>query len=337
MKIKAKITVIVPIYNVEKYISKCLESLIEQKFQDFVVFAISDGSTDSSMDIVKKYSKKDQRIIPWIKENGGYGSVLEYAIKRVKTEYFLICDPDDWLSKDALDVLYKFSSSNKLDLLIADKYKVYVNEESKEYIKSFNNIKEIEPKKIYTTDEEIQSFAFGESSPHAKLFRTSIAKNIKFPHKVSYTDTILYAISLMNCQRIAYYNKGLAYYLIDRPGNSMTEKSIKKLNDNIVVIDSIFNQVLDHANKTNVILYYIYSLTIQLLNEFSEYPKKLISKNYKKKIIFLLNKLLPYKQYIYTEISVKESERRKMIFKGLMNRKTQNKVITLYLLYMGLK
>ena len=94
---KPKVTIIVPIYNVEKYIEKCLRSLLAQSFSEFEVWAIDDGSPDNSSDIVKEFCKKDSRIKLIQKENGGYGSVLEYAIKRIETEYFLICDPDDWL------------------------------------------------------------------------------------------------------------------------------------------------------------------------------------------------------------------------------------------------
>ena len=92
---RSKVTIIVPIYNVEKYVSKCLDSLINQTMDEIEVFAIIDGSPDNSIDIVKKYASMDSRIKCFDKENGGYGSVLEYALDKIETEYFLICDPDD--------------------------------------------------------------------------------------------------------------------------------------------------------------------------------------------------------------------------------------------------
>ena len=84
----ARVSIIVPIYNVEKYVEKCLQSLLRQTFKDIEIWAISDGSPDNSIEIIKKYSKKDKRIKCVEKENGGYGSVLEYAIKKINTEYF---------------------------------------------------------------------------------------------------------------------------------------------------------------------------------------------------------------------------------------------------------
>ena len=96
----SKVSIIVPIYNVEKYVSKCLDSLTRQTFSDIEILAVSDGSPDNSKEIVLKYAEKDKRVKFIEKENGGYGSVLETAIARIESEYFMVCDPDDWLSDD---------------------------------------------------------------------------------------------------------------------------------------------------------------------------------------------------------------------------------------------
>lgn len=129
----AKVSIIVPIYNVEKYLPKCLDSLINQTFKDIEIWAISDGSPDNSVSIIKKYAKKDKRVKCIEKENGGYGSVLEYAIKNIKTEYFLICDPDDWLREDAVEVLYNTANNKKVDLVVGSKYLVYNDNSEEKY------------------------------------------------------------------------------------------------------------------------------------------------------------------------------------------------------------
>ena len=150
---KSKITIIVPIYNVEKYVAKCLDSLIKQTMKDFEVFAVIDGSPDNSIDIVRKYEKKDSRIKCIDKENGGYGSVLEYSIKNIKTEYFLICDPDDWLAENALEVLYNKAQETGADIVAGDKYFVYSDDNKTEYNSSLINPGALEPNKIYRGDE----------------------------------------------------------------------------------------------------------------------------------------------------------------------------------------
>lgn len=98
----ANVTVLVPMYNVEKYVSKCLDSLISQTYKDIEIWAVNDGSPDNSRNIVLDYAAKDSRVKLIDKENGGYGSVLQMGIKKIKSPYFLVCDPDDWLEPTAI-------------------------------------------------------------------------------------------------------------------------------------------------------------------------------------------------------------------------------------------
>ena len=101
-----KVTIVVPIYNVEKYLRDCFESLLNQTSDDYVVLAINDGSPDDCDSIIKEYVQKyPEKIMGIKKKNGGYGSVLQVALKEVKTPYFMVCDPDDTLEKDAVETL----------------------------------------------------------------------------------------------------------------------------------------------------------------------------------------------------------------------------------------
>lgn len=142
------ISIIIPVYNVEDYVEKCLNSLLNQTFKDICIYAISDGSPDNSINIARKMAKKDKRIICIEKENGGYGSVLEYAIKKIETEYFLICDPDDYIDDNCIKTLYNAAEKYNTDLVVADKYLVYKNSEKKQYSSS-NNKEIIVPYKRY--------------------------------------------------------------------------------------------------------------------------------------------------------------------------------------------
>ena len=99
----SKISIIVPTYNVEKYIAKCLDSLVIQDYDDYDVLVVNDGSPFNEQVIIDEYVKKYPNIIKSIvKENGGYGSVLELAISKSDAEYILVCDPDDYLTPNAL-------------------------------------------------------------------------------------------------------------------------------------------------------------------------------------------------------------------------------------------
>lgn len=285
----AKVSIIVPIYNVEKYLPKCLDSLINQTFKDIEVWAISDGSPDNSVSIIKEYAKKDNRIKCIEKENGGYGSVLEYAIKNITTEYFLICDPDDWLALDAIETLYNLATNNNVDLVVGAKNLVYSDNDEVVYdnAKHDDIYIDIESEKVYTNEEFGKAFLL-MPSPHSKLYKTKLAKNIKFPYHVSYTDFLLYVVYANNCNSFLYTEKALSYYLVDRPGNTMTDTKPKIFDYHYTVFKSTMEQI-ENSNKK-----YIYSNMIHqlryIMNQF-KYMRDKKAKNEKKEKIYCLLKL----------------------------------------------
>lgn len=321
---KPKVTIIVPIYNVEKYIEKCLRSLLAQSFSEFEVWAIDDGSPDNSSDIVKEFCKKDSRIKLIQKENGGYGSVLEYAIKRIETEYFLICDPDDWLEENALETLYKNASDNKLDIVVADKYDHYSLTNEKMYSSFAPSNYKIEADKVYTTSLEIQKFAFGYVSPHAKLYKTIMAKNIEFPRKVSFTDYLLFIVALSKAKSIMYVNQPLADYLIDRPGNTTTAKNKKKIEDLCTVWDSTFNQIKD--TNQSILMYRMFTQLKFILLEIYKLNPVLIS-TYNLNVYTRANIL---KKYYKEILKVIPNFEQKIIFRGIESKYLQKIFVKLF-------
>lgn len=328
---KAKVSIIVPIYNVESYLPKCLESLTNQTFKDIEIWAVSDGSPDNSVEIIKKYAKKDKRIKCIEKENGGYGSVLEYAIKNITTDYFLVCDPDDWLREDAIEILYKNATENKLDIAFGSYYYVYSNDNETKYTDGscFSHVFKPVSNKVYE-GEEVFKFSFLTPSPHAKLYRTKIAKNIEFPHKISFTDYILYIVSLMNSKRVMHIDEGLAYYLIDREGNSMSDNKPKIGDFHYKVFTSIIKQYQKQKNIKFDSFYYRMFLHFIFIN--SEITKIPTYEDYKEKrnlsyeILQICSnnrkKIYPYLKY--------ENPKRKIVLRLLLNPLT-SKMTFLYI------
>lgn len=299
----AKISIIVPIYNVEQYLSKCLDSLVSQTFKDIEIWAISDGSPDNSVDIIKKYAKKDKRIKCIEKENGGYGSVLEYAISNITSEYFLICDPDDWLSTNALEILYNKAIKYKADLVVGAKNLVYNDNDEEVYddsIKKGINL-EIESDKKYTGEDLGRAF-FLTPSPHSKLYKTKYAKKIKFPKKVSFTDFLLYALYLNECKNFIYTDIDLSYYLVDRPGNTMTDVKPRIFDYHSTVFESIMEQTTN--KKTTK---YFYSCMLDHLRYIYSEAKKMKNGEEKSKKIKRLYGLLELLQQHKNEINEENS------------------------------
>lgn len=253
----AKVSIIVPIYNMEKYLPKCLDSLIAQTYKDIEIFAVSDGSTDKSVSIIKRYQKKDKRIKLIKKENGGYGSVLEYAInKLIKTKYFLICDPDDYLDKSCIETLYKTAIKTKVDLVYGSFYYVY-KDKRVEYTDGtwLPTLFRPTSNKVFQKEEK-NKYLIMVPTPHAKLYKTALAKDISFPHHISYTDGILYTIYLSKANSIIHIDKPLAYYLIEREGNTVTDTNPRIADYHSIAFNSTWSQYKKKIEKKDNMFYY---------------------------------------------------------------------------------
>lgn len=281
------ISIVVPIYNVEKYLEKCIKSLVNQTYKNLEILLIDDGSTDGSFEICKRFAKNDKRIVPIHKENGGYGSVLEYAIKNMNGEMFLICDPDDWLEKEAVEKLYSEMIINKADLTFGDKYIKYLGNENKELDVLIKNT----DKKNFNPAELL----FISPSPHSKLYVTSLAKEITFPRKVSHTDFILYYVYLSRINSATYINEPLSNYLLDRPGNtanSFKQLSVKTFDSYIEVFDSTLKQISKDSKYHNIIIGRILLNMLKILLMIPKSDEQYIDKKNK-----MFNIYLNYKKY----------------------------------------
>ena len=134
-----KISIIVPVYNVEKYIGKCLDSLVKQDYSNYDILVVNDGSPFNEQAIIDEYVKKYPSIIKSIvKENGGYGSVLQLAFNKSDADYILVCDPDDYLADDALSTLISYQKKDDVDLVVGAKNLVYEDSDEETYDASYN-------------------------------------------------------------------------------------------------------------------------------------------------------------------------------------------------------
>ena len=112
------VSVIVPIYNVEKYLAECVDSILGQTFQDMEIILVDDGSLDSSSQMADDYAVRDQRVKVIHKENGGLSSARNAGMKIARGEYIYFCDSDDYISLDAIEILYETATKNDLDMVL---------------------------------------------------------------------------------------------------------------------------------------------------------------------------------------------------------------------------
>ena len=188
-----KVTVVIPVYNVEKYLDACIESVIDQTLKDIEIICVNDGSTDKSLSIIKKYAKKDKRIVVIDKENGGLSSARNAGLEKATGEYVLFIDSDDYLSLEALEVLYTKAKENKLDTIYFDANTVYETKKLEEEHKDWDDYYRREP--IYETPMKGQDlyltmgYDFRVNVP-LQMNKTSFLKkhNIKFIEGIIHED-----------------------------------------------------------------------------------------------------------------------------------------------------
>ncbi len=119
-----KVSLIVPVYNAEKYLRRCVDSVLNQEYMDFELLLVDDGSKDASGDICDEYAKKDERVRVIHKENSGVSDSRNLAISAARGEYLQFLDSDDWITGDATRLLVKEAAEHQCDLVIADFYRV---------------------------------------------------------------------------------------------------------------------------------------------------------------------------------------------------------------------
>ena len=143
------VSVIIPVYNVEKYLVDCLESVIQQSMREIEIICVNDGSTDSSYDILSEYADKDPRILILNKENKGLSAARNTGLRKASGKYILFLDSDDYLSSpDILESLCKKADKEELDQLYFDAKVVFENENVK--AANSNYITYYQRKKNYT-------------------------------------------------------------------------------------------------------------------------------------------------------------------------------------------
>ena len=222
------ISIIVPIYNAEKYLNKCLDSLINQTKKELEFILINDGSTDTSEEIIKNY--KDNRIKYFKNKNQGIGKTRNFGISKAQGKYLMFLDSDDYLALDACEKLYDKAEKEKLDIVMNDFIKIF-DDGRKEYIK--------QPNFKNSSLKNNPNIISENLSPWAKLYSTKLIKknNIKFVEDLKYEDAPFVIEALDKANNIGKINEALNYYVIH--GNSETTVLDKRVFDILKIVDKI--------------------------------------------------------------------------------------------------
>lgn len=221
-----KISIIIPVYNTEKYILECLDSILNQTFRDIEIICIDDCSSDTSFNILKEYEKRDCRIIVGQNaKNLGPGLTRNKGLKLARGEYVIFFDSDDWMREDACEILYSKLKDNDLDILICN-YNLYDNI-GKRYSPSFNFPKD---KNIYNKviDYNASQELFLNWCVNSKVFKREflLHNNLLFNELRNFEDPMHYLETLIRASRIMVIDDILSTYRVYRR-NSLTFEYVK--------------------------------------------------------------------------------------------------------------
>ncbi len=251
---KIDISIIIPVYNTEKFLTKCLESLIHQTKKELEFIVINDGSKDNSEKLIKEF--KDERIKYFKNKNHGIGKTRNFGINQAKGKYLMFLDSDDYLEENACELLFKEAEKNDYDIVVCDYYKVFSNGEKKEF-----SILDFKPSSLIDNNKLLNIINLG---PCNKIYKTDLIKNnIYFLEDLKYEDTTFVAEAIYNAKKIGKINKCLHNYTIRE--NSETTVRDERCYDILKVVDIMRKYYKNnHFNEEE-----LNKLTIRILTNYT--------------------------------------------------------------------
>ena len=208
-----KLSVIIPVYNVEKYLSACIDSILGQTLTDLEILLVDDGSTDASGRIARNYARVHPDIIRCLHvENGGQGRARNLALPLAKGEYLGFVDSDDWVRSDMYEKLCSLADETGADVAVCD------------FLERYDDGSE----KIVPAAFQDHPLSFAGSCCN-KIFRASLLEGLRFPEGLWYEDFYYSAMALIRAGKTAYLREPLYVYRRGQPSTMHNNNAVKNL------------------------------------------------------------------------------------------------------------
>lgn len=223
-----KISVIVPIYNVETYLEDCIISLVNQTYENIEIILVDDGSTDNSFEVCQKYvSNSKVKLIH--QENKGVSAARNKGMKKASGDYLAFVDPDDYVANNYLDTLYKLikETSAQISIVASDSVKENINYVAQEEYLEINLEKKVELSKQETLDVMLSRNGFG-IAPWGKLFKSNLFSKIKWPEGKIFEDLITIPYIVDKCNKIVFLSgeDNALYHWRSRSNSTTRDKNV---------------------------------------------------------------------------------------------------------------
>ena len=268
---KPLISVIIPVYNREKYLHKCVNSLLAQTYANLEILLIDDGSTDNSRKILDDYAVKDSRVKVIYKNNGGVSSARNYGLKLAKGEYIGFVDSDDYIEPDMYEYLYNLITVYECDIsvcAVAGKPTLIKTQ-----------------KPIAIPSIKAFTLLYEQSYVCNKLFYAEIIKDIYFREDVAICEDMLFCLQAFRKTDKVIYGPQVKYnYIFNKDSATKRRFYIKKL-----TYLTAANEVIDFAKEHNYIFLYLRAVQLKA-NMLGAFLKQIVEVDYKN--VFIINYLI---------------------------------------------
>ncbi len=235
-----KISIIIPVYNVENYIKKCLDSVVTQNCSNFEVVIVIDGSKDASADICHEYAEKYDYITVFEQENKGLSAARNKGIELATGDYILLLDSDDWLTENGLSHVQNVIDNTAAEIIFGKIHRYFEDTNRYRYsVVDFTQYADdISPYELYCKLSEIKNFGF--CAPHIVASKKFIVDNgLWFYEGIYHEDELWVPLVMTTANTVATCNEGHYVYRYGRTNSICTAKNIKKEYDKLAVIDEL--------------------------------------------------------------------------------------------------
>ena len=224
-RVMPEISILVPVYNVETYLVKCMDSILGQSFSDFEVLCMDDGSTDTSGCILDQYAKEDGRVQVIHKRNTGYGHTMNQALQMAKGKYIGIVESDDYIAKDMYKELYQQMEELQLDIVKTDYYDLWSHEDGTEEIRYHTLTKNKEMyHRVIEPNQEMEAYFLEKFTWNALYRRNFLMQNqIQYNETpgASYQDNGFWFQTFYYAKRVMFLDQAFYRYKQDNPNSSI--------------------------------------------------------------------------------------------------------------------
>lgn len=241
-----KISIIVPVYKVEKYLNKCIDSVLCQTFTDFELILVDDGSPDNCPKICDEYAKKDKRVVVLHKENGGLSDARNKGIDIARGEYIAFIDSDDFVAPDTYEHAYSLIKEHNAEMVIFDA--IILNEGQNVEFTDAKNCVVMDKNKAL--EEMIVNRKFSVNAWN-KLYKKELFNCLRYPKGMLYEDLAL-TYKLIDLCKTVVYTDAKKYAYLQRTSSIMGQTGYKMKRDKVVIVSEMIDYFMESPEKIKI-------------------------------------------------------------------------------------